>query len=104
MLDGLSAGIQFMQAQSSLLNSLQSFQKANVLLKEKAEKATENLEDDIHLTLKEILSGSGLTSAEEESIAKIIEKNRVMLDEILLSGWQLEQDLEETLTAYKNRK
>lgn len=104
MLDGLSAGIQFIQAQSSLLNSLQSFQNENVLLKEKAEKATERLEDDIHLTLKEILSGSGLTQDEENSIASIIEKNRVMLDEILLSGWQLEKDLEETLMAYKNRK
>lgn len=104
MLDGLSAGIKFIQMQSILLSSIQVFKMANAQLNLKAVAVTENIEEEIRKAFDEIGSGSNLTEAEEDSIHVIVDKNRNMLDEILLSIRELEIEMEQTLSQYIDRK
>ena len=104
MLDGLSAGIKFIQMQSILLSSIQVFKMANAQLNLKAVAVTENIEEEIRKAFDEIGSGSNLTEAEEDSIHVIVDKNRNMLDEILLSIRELEIEMEQPLSQYIARK
>ncbi len=103
MLDGLSAALHFMQMQSQLLNSIQVLQQDNANFKIKATTVMEDIEEDLRTIFVELGKSSTLTEHEEEQITAIVEKGRTVLDQMLLSGRQLEKDLEQALDHYQNR-
>ncbi len=103
MLDGLSASIDFLQMQSMLIKAVDRFQEENSELKAKAANITREMEQEMRITFSEMGSGSNLTEEEEESINQVIENSKNMLDDVLIRGKSLEQDLETVLNTYNSR-
>ncbi|WDE11600.1 response regulator [Thalassomonas haliotis] len=103
MLDGMVAGMQFMEMQSLLFTAIHSFQEQNSHFKVKATTVLENMETELRMTFCELGSSTNLTEEEEDNLTTIVEQNRTMLDEVFLNSSHLEENLTQALSTYQNR-
>ncbi|WDE07186.1 response regulator [Thalassomonas viridans] len=104
MLDGMEAGIKFMEMQSLLLTAVHSFKEQNTQFKSKAATVLENMEEELRMNFCELGASTNLTEEEEENLTAIVEQNRTILDEVFLNSRHLEENLSQAISSYQNRR
>lgn len=102
MMDGLLAGYRSIMTQNVLIKTINAFRTRNQNLVAQSAKTLDDLNDELRILFNEFGSGSTLREDEENAISALVDKHRSHLDRLTVESRQLENMLNQALSAFQN--